>query len=84
MKTTYFLQKHSRGNHSAQQVYFHGNTIINGTKKECSAELVRMRKFLRDKYCETSTNDTIKDFIKYEMANIFFVKKQDNTINYVY
>lgn len=82
MKTTYFLISHKRGNHSANQVYYHGSTITEGTKKECNEELIRMRKFCRSKWHETSTNDTQKDFVSYEMGDIFFVKKDENGINW--
>ena len=79
---TYILKRHSRGNHSAEQVYFHGTTIFEGTKKECKQELVRMRKNYKEKYHNTSTNELIMDFVRYEMADIFFVKKQNNQISW--
>jgi|LakMenEpi03Aug12_release.lakeMendotaPanAssembly.Ray.scaffolds.fasta_scaffold1658233_1 hypothetical protein len=82
MKATYFLIQHSRGNHSAEQVYFHGKIIEQGTKKECQKELVRMRKFLKNRFAETSTNDTITDFVRYQMGDIFFIKKQNEIIEW--
>lgn len=82
MKATYFLKQHSRGNHTATQVYYHGNTVIEGTKKECQQELVRMRKFLKNRFAETSTNDLWSDWRRYQMADIFFVKKQDDNITW--
>lgn len=78
----YILIQHSRGNHSPSQVYFHGKTVFEGTKTECKAELVRMRKFCKDKYHNTSTNDKLMDFVSYEMGDIFFVRKEDNVIEW--
>ncbi len=82
MKTVYFLQQHSRGNHSPSQVYFNGKTVFEGTKTECKAELVRMRKFCKDKFHSTSTNDLLRDFVNYEMSDIFFVKKSNDNIEW--
>lgn len=79
---TYKLKQHNRGNHSAEQVYFHGTTVFEGTKKECQQELVRMRKFCKEKFHNTSTNDLLRDFIAYEMSDIFFVKKQNDNIEW--
>ena len=78
----YILIQHNRGNHSPTQVYFHGRNIFEGTKTECNKELVRMRKFCKEKYHNTSTNDTLKDFINYEMSDIFFIKKNDIQIQW--
>jgi len=78
MKTTYFLIEHSRGNHSAAQVYNHGKSVFSGTKTDCKKELIRMRKFCKEKFYRTSTNDKLTDFVNYEMADIFFVKKDKN------
>ena len=75
MKTKYFIIKHPRGNHSAEQVYFHGLIHFEDTCTECKKEFIRMRKFCKNKYAETSTNDTLRDFISYQMADMFFVKK---------
>jgi len=82
MKPTYYLIQHSRGNHSAEQVYYHGKRLVEGRAKDCKIELVRMRKFLKDKFAETSTNDKLSDFIAYEMADTFFIKKQGNSITW--
>ena len=82
MKAIYYLKQHSRGNHSAMQVFYHGKTLISGTKKACSDELVAMRKFCRERYHNTSTNDLMRDFVEYEMGDVFFVKKQDDTISW--
>jgi hypothetical protein len=73
MKT--ILIKHNRGNHSDAQLKNHGTIIFEGTKKECQQELVRMRKFCKDKYHNTSTNEKLTDFVNYEMANIWMLKK---------
>lgn len=78
----YSLIQHSRGNHTPQQVYNHGKLIFEGTKKECQQELVRMRKFCRHKWHNTSTSDKQRDFVAYEMADIFFIKKIDNQISW--
>lgn len=82
MKTEYFIINHSRGNHTPEQAYYHGKTHFEGTKTECKAEMVRMRKFCRAKWHETSTNDTQRDFVAYQMGDMFFVKKQDGKINW--
>jgi len=82
MKTIYYLMKHSRGNHSATQVLYNGNALISGTRKECNAELIRRRKSCREKYHNTCTNDLMRDFVEYEMGDVFFVKKQGNTISW--
>ncbi len=75
-----FILTHQRGNHSPEQVYYHGKIVFEGTKKECRQELARMRKFCKNKYYNTSTNDTLKDFVEYEMGDTFFVTKKDNQI----
>lgn len=82
MKTIYLLKEHSRGNHSPNQVYYHGRTVFEGTKKECQQELIRMRKFCKENFHNTSTNDTLRDFIAYEMADTFFVKNENGIINW--
>lgn len=82
MKATYFLIQHSRGNHSPEQVYFHGKIDTQGTKKECQKRLVEMRRFCRSKWFSTSTNDAQRDFVAYEMGDIFFVKKVDDQIKW--
>lgn len=78
----YILIRHNRGNHSASQVYFHGEVLFEGTKKECKAELVRMRKYCKDKYHSTSTNDRLMDYISYEMSDVFFVRKVNDVIEW--
>lgn len=75
-----YLIKHSRGNHSPAQVYYHGITVFEGTKKKCQIELVRMRKFCKEKFQNTSTNERMRDFIDYEMSDIFFVVKNGDKI----
>ena len=70
-----YLKQHSRGNHSPEQVYYNGRTIFAGTKKECRAELTRMRKFCKAKFAESSTTSNQSEFIAYEMGDIFFVTK---------
>ena len=81
-RTTYQIIKHSRGNHSAAQVYNHGQHIFTGTKKECQQELVEMRKFCREKWHNASTSDKQRDFVAYEMADIFFIKKTSTDITF--
>jgi hypothetical protein len=83
-KKTYLLLQHSRGNHSATQVYWHGKTVLEGSKTACKKELVKMRKNCKYKFWETGTNDTLTDFIAYQMADIFFVEKQGNEIKFAY
>jgi hypothetical protein len=82
MKAEYLIINHQRGNHSPEQVYYHGKTHFEGTKTECNAELVRMRKYLRTQWRQTSTNDTQKDFVRYQMGDIFFIKKKDGQISW--
>lgn len=82
MKIIYYLIQHNRGNHSASQVLYHGNILMKGTKKECKAEIVRMRKFCRNKWHETSTNQKMSEFVNYEMSDIFFVKKNESNIDW--
>ncbi|MBU6431540.1 hypothetical protein KGQ29_04160 [Patescibacteria group bacterium] len=77
-----YLIRHSRGNHSPQQVYYNGLTVFEGTKKECRAVLVRMRKLLKAKFAETSTNEKKKEWIAYEMSDIFFVTKIGGNIDF--
>ena len=78
----YILIQHSRGNHSPSHVYFHGKSIFEGTKTACNKELVRMRRFCKEKYHNTSTNNTLEDFIRYEMSDVFFIEKDDNQIEW--
>jgi len=82
MKATYYILSHSRGNQSAEQVYYHGSKHFEGTKKECAEELVRMRKFCKEKFHNTSTNEKMRDFVSYEMADVFFIKVKDGKINW--
>ena len=82
MKVIYYLIKHNRGNHSANHVYFNGYNVFEGTKKECKVELVRVRKFCKDKFHNTSTDSKMMDFVSYEMSDIFFVVKKDGQINW--
>lgn len=85
MKTTYFLMQHPRGNHSAAQVYYHGKIICQGTKKECDKKRAQMVSFCKDRFHETSTNDKMKDFVSYQMADIFCIKKdKDGQITMFY
>jgi len=77
--------QHSRGNHSASQVYYHGITLTEGTKKLCDAERARMVRFCKNKWRETSTNDTKKDFVSYQMADVFFIEKTaDGQVKFAY
>ncbi len=82
MKPIYYLIQHSRGNHSPEHVFFYGKPILQGNSKECKDQLVRMRKSLKYKFSQTSTNDKLSDFIAYEMADTFFIKKQGNSITW--
>ena len=77
-KTTYFLMQHSRGNHSAQQVYYHGKIIVKGTKKECNKERAQMVRYCKDNFCNVSTNDNKKEYVSYHMADVFCIKKDKN------
>ena len=85
MKAIYFLIQHSRGNHSAQQVYNHGKIIIKGTKKECDKERAQMVKFCKEKFNDTSTNSNKKEFVGYQMSDVFCVKKDsEGQISFYY
>lgn len=79
-KNIYYLIQHDRGNHSATQVYYNGSIIIKGTKAECKKELINMRKICKIEFNCTSTNNTLKHFLSYQMANIYFIKKDKNNL----
>lgn len=82
MKTTYYVINHSRGNHSPEQVYHHGSVDTEGTKKECIERLSEMRKWCREKWSSVSTNDKKRDWVAYQMGDIFFVKNVEGRIEW--
>lgn len=69
--------EYQRGNHTDRHVLDNGKTIFSGNISEVKQEMVSMRKFLRRSWHNTSTNDTMKDYVDYNMGDIWVFKMVD-------
>lgn len=76
--------KYKRGNHSDAHVLQYGKVIYEGNVTEVKNEISRMRKFCRDKWYVTSTNNTLRDFVEYEMGDIWAFKVVDGQYQRIY
>ena len=71
---------HPRGNHSVSQIVKYGIPEFNFNRgsyifsaKEAKEKLVKMRKFCRNDWPWVCTDLKMRDYIAYEMADIFAV-----------
>lgn len=84
MKKQVLIIQHSRGNHSVQQVYYHGRTIFEGNATGARRELARMRKACRNDWYSACTDDKQADYVAYQMGDIFAVDVTDGSPKWFY
>lgn len=73
MKKDIRIYQYQRGNHSIEHVYQHGKELFRGTAMEARKELNRMKNFVRNEWCWANTNQRLKDYIAYEMSDIWVI-----------
>lgn len=73
MKRNIAIFTHSIGNHSVEQIIYHGRKVFQGTAKEARKELIELRKGARDSWRNASTDDTMSEYVDYYMSRYFAV-----------
>ncbi len=71
------IMEHSRGNHSARQVYEYGRKIFEGNATEVRKELARMRRWCREDWYSACTESKQSDYVAYKMGTIFSIDVTD-------
>lgn len=65
----YIIIEYQRGNHSDNHIFNYGTVIYETSNKiELKKEIENIRKCLKRRYLETSTNLTLSDYLNYEMS----------------
>ncbi|MDR0619171.1 MAG: hypothetical protein LBG17_04665 [Bacteroidales bacterium] len=67
------IYQYQRGNHSIDHVIARGNVIFEGNAKQAKAEISRLKKQAKNKWLNTSTEDSLAEFVQYELDDLWVV-----------